>query len=200
MTRTREYVLIVACVAVFSASSFGGVPLPDAVLYGSVTIDCRPVSSGADVKVVARVDGVTDPVGTGYFVANALGGDSHVLNIKLESGVDSAPRSAGTARVQDLVHIYVKQGTEPERQVRDYRVSKMGVVEQVNLELHVGQCLGDSDDDGDIDLSDMGVFQKCFTGPGGSAAPGCDVCDANTDVDVDLEDWASVRGLLSGPQ
>jgi len=200
MVRNVTYISCVAVMAATCAAAFGGIPVPDAVLYGSVRIDCRPVSSSADVTVVARVDGVADPVGNGYFVADGQGGFSYVLNIQLESTVDGLPRSPGTARAQDTVHIYVKQGADPERLVTNYLVGKMGVVQQLNLEVHANQCPGDSNDDGDVDLSDVAFFQTCFTGTVGGVPAGCDVCNANSDGNVNLDDWPSVQALLFGPQ
>ncbi len=50
--------------------------------------------------------------------------------------------------------------------------------------------LGDFDGDGDVDLFDFEQFAPCQTGPGGSAAPPCDVFDFNADNDVDFADFS----------
>ncbi len=69
--------------------------------------------------------------------------------------------------------------------------------------LSVGACgcpvPGDSDDDGDYDLADMTAFVRCF-GADTTVQTECacsNVNDANSTVDLD--DWALLESLLSGP-
>jgi hypothetical protein len=58
---------------------------------------------------------------------------------------------------------------------------------------------GDCDDDGDVDLTDFGAFQLCFTGPGGGIAPGCECADFDGDGDVDLTDFGGFQLAFTGP-
>ena len=58
---------------------------------------------------------------------------------------------------------------------------------------------GDCDEDGDVDLQDFLAFQGCYTGPGGSAAPGCECVDFNDDGDVDLADFLEFQSAFTGP-
>jgi hypothetical protein len=58
----------------------------------------------------------------------------------------------------------------------------------------------DFDGDGDVDLSDYGVFLGCYNGP--NQAPGaaaCDEADADDDGDVDLADYAGFLDCYNGP-
>jgi V8-like Glu-specific endopeptidase len=58
---------------------------------------------------------------------------------------------------------------------------------------------GDADGDGDVDLTDFGAFQLCFTGPGGDALPTCvNVFDSDLDGDVDLIDFAAFQIAFTG--
>jgi C1A family cysteine protease len=58
----------------------------------------------------------------------------------------------------------------------------------------------DFDGDGDVDLSDYGVFLGCYNGP--NRAPGaaaCEPADADDDGDVDLADYAGFLDCYNGP-
>jgi len=58
----------------------------------------------------------------------------------------------------------------------------------------------DLDDDGDVDISDFGIFQYCFNGP--NRAPrdsSCDRADFDGDADVDLADFSVFQNCFSGP-
>lgn len=59
---------------------------------------------------------------------------------------------------------------------------------------------GDSDGDGDADLSDYFGFRGCQTGPGGGVTPECDVFDLDDDGDVDLQDWGYFQISFTGPK
>ncbi|MBN1490201.1 MAG: hypothetical protein JXA69_09805, partial [Phycisphaerae bacterium] len=59
---------------------------------------------------------------------------------------------------------------------------------------------GDSDGDGDVDLSDFGVFSQCFNGPNRApAGANCDGSDFDTDNDVDLSDFGVFSQCFNGP-
>lgn len=61
-------------------------------------------------------------------------------------------------------------------------------------------ALGDFDYDGDVDVSDFGIFQICFNGP--SRPPtlaGCVVSDFDRDGDVDLSDFSVFLSCFNGP-
>ena len=64
-------------------------------------------------------------------------------------------------------------------------------------ELALHQLPQDSDDDCDVDLSDLAAFQTCFgdTQPDGP----CARFDADSTGDVSLADFTSVRRKLTGP-
>ena len=58
----------------------------------------------------------------------------------------------------------------------------------------------DLDGDGDVDLSDFGIFQSCFNGPNRSyAAGGCADADLDGDFDVDLSDFGMFQACFNGP-
>ena len=57
----------------------------------------------------------------------------------------------------------------------------------------------DCNADGDVDLQDFFAFQTCFTGPGGSLAPGCECADSDGDDDVDLQDFFAFQTAYTGP-
>lgn len=60
------------------------------------------------------------------------------------------------------------------------------------------QGIGDTDLDGDVDQSDFGVFQQCYSGFGVAAAQACRIVDLDNDTDVDVNDFGLFQGCLSG--
>lgn len=59
---------------------------------------------------------------------------------------------------------------------------------------------GDVESDCDVDLSDVAVFVRCFTGDaGGTPATGCAPSDLNSNGAVDLSDFAGVQSAMNGP-
>ncbi len=57
---------------------------------------------------------------------------------------------------------------------------------------------GDFDHDGDVDLSDFGYFQHCFSGPGNPFPDGCRSADFDLDGDLDGLDFDGYRGCFNG--
>lgn len=60
---------------------------------------------------------------------------------------------------------------------------------------------GDTDDDGDVDLSDYAAFADCLAGPGAEVDPGCNACvdaDFDDDGDTDLADFAEFVRQFTG--
>ncbi len=55
---------------------------------------------------------------------------------------------------------------------------------------------GDADGDGDVDLVDYAVMQRCFTGAGGAAVGGCGALDVDGDGDVDLVDFGNMHASM----
>ena len=69
----------------------------------------------------------------------------------------------------------------------------------IPVDLHVWQ-LADLDGDGDVDQSDFGRFQACFSGPGNDYETGCAAADLDLDPDgdVDLDDLGVFQGCMRG--
>jgi PKD repeat protein len=58
----------------------------------------------------------------------------------------------------------------------------------------------DFDGDGDVDLTDYGHLQVCYTGPlAGPPEPGCEDADFNGDNSVDQNDFGVFQACMSGP-
>ena len=58
----------------------------------------------------------------------------------------------------------------------------------------------DMDNDGDVDLTDFGLFQRCFTGSGVlQDDPTCAGAKLDNDVDVDQDDFGIFQACQSGP-
>jgi hypothetical protein len=58
---------------------------------------------------------------------------------------------------------------------------------------------GDMDNDGDVDQTDFGYFQICFSGPGSTQHDaGCALAKLDADEDVDIDDFAIFQTCMSG--
>lgn len=57
---------------------------------------------------------------------------------------------------------------------------------------------GDFDDDGDVDQTDFGLFQQCFSGTGNPVASECASRSLDGDVDVDQADFNLFQACMSG--
>jgi len=97
-------------------------------------------------------------------------------------------------------------GIDPETNAPIVAYAK-GAQHQVDTVVHVARLIppsGDSDTDGDVDLSDFGAFADCQGGPDQSPneAPTVDEClrvfDFDLDGDVDLHDFASFQEEFTG--
>ena len=65
--------------------------------------------------------------------------------------------------------------------------------------INVSANVGDYDKDGDVDQSDYGHLQKCFTAPGvDQNDPHCWNARMDSDLDVDIDDFGLFQGCLSG--
>ena len=64
-----------------------------------------------------------------------------------------------------------------------------------------GRRLADLDRDGDVDLNDFLVFQRCYSGAGSPPTPECPtniVADMDYDGDVDLSDFLILQKSFTG--
>ncbi len=150
--------------------SFGGIPEPSALLYGTISIDGLPVSAADDVTVIARVDGVLDAVGSYHMGDNpgasgqcTDGADCYALRLRLENLADGSSQSDDAALVSQTAHIYVQDGAGPELLAAEFVITDRGMIENVDLDVS-SELLGDIDGDGDVDFVDLDFFVGVLVG------------------------------------
>lgn len=122
---------LVACG--ITAGSLAGIPEPDAILYGTVTINGMVQTALDDVTIIARVDGVPDPIAQYHMGDNSSAGDRYILRMRLESLADGTPQSNNAAVVGQTARIYIQQGDDPEQHVTDFVISEPALVSELNL-------------------------------------------------------------------
>ncbi len=84
---------------------------------------------------------------------------------------------------------------------RENCLAEGGTPDCIERPCRQGCLLGDDDRDGDVDLHDTAVLQRCFSGEGNAATAPCRfIDDMDDDGDVDLTDYAEFQPLCQGPQ
>ena len=58
------------------------------------------------------------------------------------------------------------------------------------------ELFGDFDEDGDVDLIDYGLFQRCFNSPQALVGEECASMDRDGDEDIDLDDYTAFQNAL----
>ena len=173
-----------------------GVPQPDAIFYGSVTINGRVMTASDNVSVIGRVSGVSQPVGRYRMGEGGTAGNNYVLRVRLEAPVTGSPQSPNAARLEQSLLLFVKQGSNPEVLAAGVPLTAPGMLQLLDLSISVlpANCVAD----GVVDLADHQAFKNCMTAPGDTAVPECSCADVEGDGDVDLRDWAWLQNGFSG--
>ena len=129
--------------AALVSAAQAGIPEPDAVLFGTVTVDGRLVTADDDVMVIARVGGVPKPAGTYTMGERESAGDNYVLRIRCESLVDGSAQSDDAALIGQTAVIYVKVGRGAEKRAASFRISERGIAKEGDLAVTIGDdCNG----------------------------------------------------------
>jgi len=134
----KSAVTTIVAVNLMACWALAGIPEPSAVLHGTLTIDGQTMTSSDGVTVVARVDGVPDPVGSYHMGDNPAAQDNYVLRIRLENLADGSSQSDNAALVGQTVHVMLFQGAGPERPVADFEITGPGVVAYLDLSVSGG--------------------------------------------------------------
>lgn len=158
----RYSVLILTLAGMTAGIVHAGLPEPDAVLYGTVTLDGSVVTASDDVMVVARVDQASKPVGTYHMGDNAAAGDQYVLRIRVESLADGSSQSDDAALIGQTAHIFVKAGRGAEKLADEFVIASRGISQQLNLVASSGDdCNGNNVSD-TVDVM-SGFSKDCNT-------------------------------------
>jgi hypothetical protein len=96
------------CLAVNAAGASAGIPQPDSVFYGTISVNGRSITAQDDVTVSARVAGSSTTIGVYKMGQSPTTGDNYVLRVRLESGVDGSPATDNAARIGDAIDIFVR--------------------------------------------------------------------------------------------
>lgn len=91
-------------------------------------------------------------------------------------------------------YIHVGYRMSLEQAIQAVEVTTRTVIDHVD-----GVCLQrcDSDNDGDVDLSDFDIFEACVSGPAAGYDPACADMDMNNDGGVDLLDFAVIQRFFT---
>lgn len=111
--------------------------------------------------------------------------------------------SAGTStgEIDSIIVAYDIAGLSPGLYQTSIAVADPAAVNPlvaVSVDLTVSTP-GDLDYDGDVDQTDYGLFQACYSGNGIEAAEACADATMDADADVDSDDFSLFLLCLSGP-
>lgn len=115
-----------------------GIPEPSFVLHGTLAVDGQTIKATDGVTILARVDGVAEPVGTYQMGDNPAARDNYVLRIRLESLADGSGQSGNAAVVGQTAHIMIDQGVGPQRHAADVELTAGGAVVTLDLSVRGG--------------------------------------------------------------
>ena len=137
-------------------------PLPDVVLYGSVTLDGRTVRADDDVTLTARVDGVPKPVGS-YHMGDIPGaGDQYVLRVRLASPVVGEAQSDNAAQIGQTVDIYVQRPEEPDILAGSVIIEGAATVQNVDISAACHSHPADVGADYQIVIGEATAYAYCW--------------------------------------
>lgn len=213
MTKNSNKLKLTAIIFTINAPSImaAGIPQPDVLIFGTITIDGAIITANDSVTVIARAPGVADPVGKYKMGDLDTAGDRYAVRVRLESLVpgttvssDSVSFSPGDTRT---VNLFVKQGSGKEQPTGSpVTITQQGALVSRNISVGSMPSPGDFDNDHDVDLLDFGQFQICFTGqcpstpckPPLYSNPNCAHGDFDNDGDVDLIDFGQFQVAFTG--
>lgn len=138
-----------------------------------------------------------------FIVRNASGGSTLTYTIADDASWLGISPSAGTStgEADDITVQYNVTGLEPGEHFATITVTSPDASnspQSIAVRLAIESVKPDLDFDLDVDQSDFGIFQSCYSGSGIAPAPVCDVCDFDADNDVDGDDFALFNQCVSG--
>lgn len=185
--------LMLICTAAYV---FAGIPQPDVIMFGNIIINGTPVLEQDNVTVIARVDGVAQPVGRFRMGQSAGAGDHYVLRIRLQASVSGSPVDNNASQVGQSAQIFVQLGSGPEELATTINLAEIGMLLQTDLIIATlpANCVADNQ----IDLNDYKSFRTCMAGPNIPSTKECACADVDGDSDVDLRDWSWLQRGFTG--
>ncbi len=137
-------------------------PLPDVVLYGSVTVNGQTVSADDDVTLIARVDGAAEPVGSYHMGYIAEAGDHYALRVRLESTVAGEPQSDNAAQIGQTVDVYLERPSEPDILVQSVVIERAATVQNVDISAECHSHPADVSADYEIVIGEATAYASCW--------------------------------------
>lgn len=128
--------LAVACVSVV----IGGIPEPNAIFYGQITLDGIPVTVATHptLEIIGRVvlPLSEQEVGRYRMGENINAGDRYVLRAKLESLADGSTQSTTAALIGQTLRIYLS--SDETKPVAEVVIPERGWIQELSLSQGIG--------------------------------------------------------------
>lgn len=126
---------------------------PDGIVYGALHIDGQVARATEGYTIMARVDGLEDPVSVYRMGNNPAAGDRYVLHIPHAVQADGRTPSANTSQAGAMAKIYVLDGNGNGVHAGDVRIPASGKAQQLDLsvaskDLYAGYLLNNASENG----------------------------------------------------
>lgn len=182
----------------------GGIPQPDAIFYGTITINGQPVVGNDNLNVIAKEADTQRVVGQYLMGDNPAAGDQYVLRVKLETVVSGSPLSSDALTPGVLVDLYVNPGPSggEELVAEDLSTTQPGAL--TDLPVVIGTAApqflsGDCNVDGSVDIGDIIMsINVILSEPSAIMATCRDACDSNNDGSIDVADIICLINVITG--
>ncbi len=204
---TASYATNVSKSGLPSASQAETIVRPGDLVRYDFALGAAPATMSLSTTAIDRaVEGGNNLSDDNFTVANVGGGS---LNYAISDNAAwlsvSPPNGTGTGELDMITISYDVSGLSlgdytATVTVTDSQATNDPATVMVDVSITPPPIPGDLDSDGDVDMTDYGLFQACMTGPNlGPPPPGCDGAMLDGDNDVDVDDLNLFLGCMSGP-
>ncbi|MHC4154885.1 MAG: hypothetical protein ACYST6_08195 [Planctomycetota bacterium] len=188
----KAKITLLLIVAANATLLHAGIPEPDIILFGELTVGGQPQGAHDNVSIIARVSG--DPnsfVGAYQMGDNPLAGDYYILRIRHESLADgSLLPSDNAALIDETVDIFVKPADYLEVYAASVLVEARGMAQYLDLDIDSPIYLSaDLNTDGIVNFKDFARIAQWWDRQDcGLLNDWCDGADITHSSAVDFHD------------
>lgn len=139
------------------------IPMPDGIVYGTLTVDGEAVGPGSDYVVLARVDGIEAPVVVYRMGDLPAAGDNYLLRFPHRVESDGATPDPTTPPAGSSAELLVAKSGGPETHVGTVPVPASGEVVRMDVRPSASDALAGRNLNSAVPASGCGGGALCGT-------------------------------------